>query len=455
MSANGADGADGTKQEPLKSINQAIMRAKTNGTNRVYVCAEAFEEIVAVPAGVTIYGKLDCEAQWQLASTGETILTTPLTAQPGTVPLTINSTGGSVRIEDLHIQARDIDPQAMDLRGRSSIAMIVEGGSLSLVRCVLEAGNAAPGATGRAPDPPDDTMKGQPGSSGNDACMGEIVSPKPAPRNECDATDPDDNSRAGLGGNGSFDQFDDGGNGAPGGDNGGSRQGNGDCGNGGPGMSGGQGRPGSGGKGIGKITSAGYQGDPGMPGQRGKTGQGGGGGAGGMGENVCMRENGGASGGSGGTGGCGGAGGAGGEPGGSSIALLSIDAKLTFQDVRLIAKAGGNGGSGASGQSGGEGGEGGPGGMGVADRSLSAGCAGGKGGNGGQGGKGGGGQGGHSIGIAYRGTPPPTNNVTIKFGTAGEGGQGDDSDPNDPKKNNGDLGKAVEALSFDDEPASP
>ena len=54
----------------------------------------------------------------------------------------------------------------------------------------------------------------------------------------------------------------------------------------------------------------------------------------------------GASGGAGGTGGCGGALGGGGQAGGSSIALLVLDAEVTLASVTLTAGKGGNGGGG-------------------------------------------------------------------------------------------------------------
>ncbi|WP_437648889.1 hypothetical protein [Sorangium sp. So ce362] len=446
VSEAGVDGADGTKQEPLKSISEAIGRVVDSENPRVYVCIGTYTEAVTVPAGVTIYGRLDCDANWTRVD--EEGAETVLTAEPGTVPLKISAAGGSVRIEDLHVKAEKFDPQDVAMRGTSSIATIAEGGSITLVRCTLEADDAAPGATGAPADPPDSAMAGKPGNAGNAACTGVVVAPNASPRKECRTGDSSEESRGGLGGNGSDSQGLPGSNGTPNGiANAGARLANGDCGGGGMGKAGDPGVPGLGATGTGTISSAGYEGAPGEPGQLGKPGQGGGGGAGGKGEGACTgasAEFGGASGGSGGTGGCGGNGGNGGGAGGSSIALLSIDAALTFQDVRLIARAGGHGVAGASGQLGGSGADGGPGGMGIANRPLSAGCAGGTGGDGGQGGKGGGGLGGHSIGIAFRGTPPPTVGVEIDHGAAGDGGEGHDSDA----KYDGKPGVAADTFEF-------
>ncbi|WP_437726445.1 hypothetical protein [Sorangium sp. So ce861] len=446
VSEAGVDGAAGTKEAPLKSIEEAIGRVVDSENPRVYVCIGTYTEAVTVPAGVTIYGRLDCDADWiRVDEEGEE---TVLTAQAGTLPLKISATGGSARLEDLHVKAEKIDPQDAAMRGTSSIATIAEGGSITLVRCTLEADDAAPGTTGEPADPPDSAMEGKPGTAGNTACTMEIVTPNSPPRKECGTADSSDESRGGVGGIGYNAQGFPGSNGFPDGiANAGFRQANGDCGRGGMGKAGDTGVPGLGATGTGTISSAGYEGALGEPGQRGRPGQGGGGGAAGKGEGACTGASadfGGASGGSGGTGGCGGNGGNGGGSGGSSIALLSIDAALTFQDVRLIAKAGGNGGAGASGQLGGTGADGGAGGMGIANRPLSAGCAGGTGGDGGQGGKGGGGLGGHSIGIAFRGTPPPTDGVEIDYGAAGDGGEGDNSDA----KYDGKPGVAAATLEF-------
>jgi hypothetical protein len=67
---------------------------------------------------------------------------------------------------------------------------------------------------------------------------------------------------------------------------------------------------------------------------------------------------------------------------------------------------------------------------------------GGSGGDGGPGGKGGGGRGGHSIGIAYRGTAPPTESITIQTGIFGAGGQGADA------AGNGKEGVKANTLAF-------
>ncbi|WP_437336971.1 PGRS family protein [Sorangium sp. So ce394] len=424
VSTKGADGAEGTKEDPLKSINEAIELARSKGTKRVYLCAsdeeEPFEESVTVPAGVTVYGGLNCAAKWAWESGSKTFLTAP----QGEVPLRLNAAEGTVRILDLHVKARPIvidlnNPDDAEKYGQSSIAAIADGGSggsdnssVELVRCTLEADEAASGAPGEAPDSQRAT-KGSDGNDGNEACTADLVPAALAPENDCGIPDESsDNSVGGAGGNGFPNQAGTGSAGSPGEDanpNGGTRTGTGACGAGLVGRNGADGGAGEHASDKGTLSSDGYTGSPGKDGKPGSPGQGGGGGAGARGgSSVCPRDSagdGGASGGSGGAGGCGGKGGKGGGPGGSSIALVSIHAELLFKDVHLIASAGGAGGEGAAGQRGGLGGE--PGAGGDGPTTLSTGCSGGAGGIGGNGGPGGKGSDGHSLGIAYLGNPPP------------------------------------------------
>ncbi|WP_437612643.1 PGRS family protein [Sorangium sp. So ce834] len=431
VSTQGDDGGDGTKSEPLKSINEAIELAVSGGAKRVYLCAndegEPFDEAVTVPAGVTVYGGLDCAANWEWGKASKTYLTAP----QGEVPLRLDAADESVRILDLHVKAKPIvidfgEPDYAESYGKSSIAAIADGGSgeidagsVELVRCTLEADEAAPGFPGDAvTSGPPRAANGQDGSAGNAACTAGIVTANAPPETDCGTPDdPSDDSIGGIGGSGSAASAAPGGAGSPGETenlNGGTR-GTGACGDGRVGRNGEEGGPGGAASGKGKLSSDGYTGTPGEDGKPGTPGQGGGGGAGARGgSGACPTGSpgtGGASGGSGGAGGCGGKGGKGGGPGGSSIALVSIHAKLSFQQVQLIAKAGGTGGEGTAGQLGGLGGEPGPGGDGPT--TLSTGCTGGTGGNGGNGGTGGKGSDGHSLGIAYVGTAPPDEGVTI------------------------------------------
>ncbi|WP_437945927.1 hypothetical protein WME98_34320 [Sorangium sp. So ce296] len=435
VSEDGDDGAVGTKEAPLRSIGEAIARVEGADKPHVYVCVGTFEEAVSVQTKVSIFGRLDCKtegANWRWTSTAETILTTPPTAPPGTAPLTMSAAGKSVRIEDFHVVAPPItvdledpdNPDNKDRYGKSSIAVIADGGNIALERCTFDAGEAAPGAPGALHR--QRATKGGDGSSGSEACTAGTVTTDEPPENDCGMpNDSSDNSIGGLGGIGTSTQAGLGAPGSPGEDanpNGGTRSSGGACGNGKDGQAGKAGDAGDDAKGTGAIDSTGFTGLTGGTGKPGTPGQGGGGGAGARGGSACPAGSpglGGASGGSGGAGGCGGEGGKGGGPGGSSIALLSINATLTFEDVLLKAKAGGRGGPGGEGQVGGAGGALGRGGTGPT--ALSTGCDGGRGGDGGPGGPGGKGSDGHSLGIAYLGHPPPEEGegvVAIEVGAA-------------------------------------
>ncbi|WP_437851506.1 PGRS family protein [Sorangium sp. So ce363] len=434
VTAGGDDGADGTKAAPLGTLGAAIARARENGTARVYACAETFEVEAALemPAGVTLYGGLDCARGWAYAGASDSARTT-LTAAEGVIPLALRGGEGVARIEDAAIVARSIDASNPEKRGLSSIAAVAEAVAVELVRCALEAGDGAPGEEGAAHAEP--AQRGGDGSAGNAACSADIVVPANAPVNACGA--PEDPSDDSFGGSGGVGFQSSGGAGSPGSPgiamNSGAGEVAAECTAGTAGDNGIHGEPGAGARGVGEIAASGYAGVAGSDGAPGTTAQGGGGGGGAKGGTAAGQctagSAGGASGGSGGAGGCGGAGGRGGGAGGSSIALVSLDATFLFQDVTTATGRGGDGGAGGPGQGGGPAGAGGPGG-GVPEgaTALRPGCTGGPGGTGGRGGTGGGGLGGHAIGIAHVGAAPPAEGVTFAVGKAGAGGVGVDAE---------------------------
>jgi hypothetical protein len=428
VAASGDDAAPGTKGAPVKTIQQAVALAQQDGAaRRVYACAEPLEGGIKVSGGVAIFGGLNCTDGWDwIGETHKTILTAPV----GEIPLVMRGGDGAVRVEDVHVTARAIDTSNEAARGMSSIAALAESVAVEMSRCVLEASDAADGNDGEAYA--ETAVAGEQGNPGREACSAEIVVPGGVKRNECGTPDDQsDDSTGGRGGIGELDSGGDGNNGTPADAvNGGSGQNTAACTTGGAGTEGAAGDPGPSATGLGSLSSAGYGGVSGRPGTPGTTAQGGGGGGGAKGgtaANQCTPDSaGGASGGSGGPGGCGGKGGHPGGAGGASIAFVSLDATLTFDGVSLKAGRGGRGGNGGPGQEGGSGGLGGIGGTlptGVED--LKAGCSGGPGGKGGNGGNGGGGIGGHSLGIAFRGTPPPSGGFSITTGEPGPGGNGD------------------------------
>ncbi|WP_437709312.1 PGRS family protein [Sorangium sp. So ce448] len=431
VSATGDDVNAATKEAPVKTLSAALSLAEKNETRRVYACAETFDEAVEVAGTVTIYGGLDCANGWGWVGREKK---TTLTAVAGKIPLVMRggSAEATVRVEDVHVQARGIGPEDAALAGASSIAAVADEASVELVRCVVEAGDAAAGAEGAPYEM--SAMGGAIGNSGNEACSAPIVVPGASPKNDCGTPeDASDDSSGGLGGVGAADVGGAGSKGTPGAKlNGGAGEEEAPtvCSEGMSGENGTDGMPGAGASGLGELSASGYVGAAGRDGMKGGTAQGGGGGGGakgGTGADKCPNEAsaGGASGGSGGAGGCGGAGGRGGGAGGSSIALISLNAALSFEDVTLKTGRGGAGGKGGAGQEGGEGGAGGPGGKKIdGATSLNDACAGGSGGKGGPGGGGGGGRGGHALGIAYKGAAPPVQGATVELGEAGIGGLG-------------------------------
>ncbi|CAN90794.1 putative secreted protein [Sorangium cellulosum So ce56] len=427
VASTGNDDNAGTRAEPVATLAVALRRAAEDGVG-VYACAETFEEAVEIPAGAKLFGGLDCANGWTWV--GETAKTTVAPGEEG-IALKVMRGEDPVRIED--ISARAADAQAP---GASSIAVLVDGGTAEFARCELVAGNAADGAEGE--DAPSDVpAQASPGNAGADACSDLDGTPGPDATlsggaqvvNECGG----ELSIGGGGGDGNVTNGTGGDVGASGAlgaaGSGEPTAGNWSCASGGTGQGGDNGAAGDAGlaaSGLGRLSSLGYAGVSGGPGKAGTPGQGGGGGGGAKGgAAICSgaMPGAGASGGSGGPGGCGGLPGEGGGAGGASIALASVEGKVTLKDCMLKAGNGGKGGAGGDLQPGGLGGLGGVGGVGVSGSKAA--CAGGQGGQGGNGGPGGGGLGGPSLAIAYRGEAVKQEGQTmLQPGTPGAGGPG-------------------------------
>ncbi len=420
VSATGDDGATGAQDKPVQSLKQAVMLAR-DGEKRIYACAEELAGPVELPAGIAVYGGLDCGVMprsWLYV--GDKSKTT-IMADAEMVPLTLAS-GTGTKLFDLHVLAK-----AAVNAGGSSIAVVADQVTAEIIGCVFEAGNGLAGAPSKGYTSA--AQAGAMGNKGNDACMANTVVGGDPVASMCGGPD----SSSGNGGSGFTAS---GGAGSPGFPTGATNGGMGEivsaCTPGMKGEDGAPGIPGPGATGLGAISKSGFAGVLGMPGLLGPPGQGGGGGGGakgGMALDKCpvAGMTGGAAGGSGGSGGCGGAGGKGGNPGGSSIALISLGSSLTFSQVTLRTGKGGNGGDGGVGQDGGFGGPPGTGGAVAGMNGLNPGCNGGPGGSGGKGGKGGGGTGGHSIAIAFTGNKPVKGEWTATTGTFGGGGLGGDA----------------------------
>lgn len=427
---NGSPGAAGTMQAPQKTLGEAIVTWVPG--KAIYVCDGALtdSEPLTVPAGVVVYGGLDCAGAYKVKSA---TARTALAPKPGAIPLTLSGGAAATELHRLSVSAT-----ADVLPGSSAIGIVVGEVPATLEGVDVTTGDGVAGLSSATPtdnigpsDPNDLSIRGNAGAVANTTTPG---TPNPGGMAKVNALCMSIGGKGGDGGEVLAMTPQAGITGSPGsatplppplGMNNGQ---------GGPGEvtipceAGRGGAPGavvldapgaSGASSLGTLSLTGYQGVSGGPGPDGNPGQGGGGGGGAKGK--ITPDTRGASGGSGGAGGCGGHGAPGGGPGGASIALILLGPTApTLVNVTLVTRKGGDGGAGAAGQFGVGGGNGGVGGDGDLV-GLNDGCDGGKGGKGGNGGAGGGGRGGHSVGIAYV-SAAPSSGFTVMHAAAGAAG---------------------------------
>ncbi len=377
VAAGSTAGGDGSRGAPFALLSEAI----ASGAKVIYACAGRYDEPVVVPAGVALFGGLDCD-EWRFDLEARSDLTSP----PDTIPMTL-ANGSGTRVEGWRVTARDAE-----VAGGSSVALLAHQVTAAVRRVDLIAGDARDGAPGAA---------GDPGAAGANATDASGTNAGFGGQASCG------DAHGGNGGNGT-NLGNPGQSGQPSQGNAGSAG----CTGGGDGDDGGDGGAGENASAPGSLSESGFT--PGAPGAAGGIGVAGGGGGGGGGKQSL-------GGGGGGAGGCGGGGGRPGQSGGSSIALAAIDATLTIEDSTARVGRGGDGGAGGAGGPGGPGGDGGAG--------AGTACVGGAGGAGGAGGRGGGGAGGHAVILAYRGATPDLRGLGfdgLSPEQAGEGaGDGD------------------------------
>jgi hypothetical protein len=435
---------EGSEEAPLKSLAEAIALARSSKKNTVFACRGAYLEAVSVPAGVSLYGGLDCDnAEW--APRGiDGMERSAIQGEAGVIPLRLegDGSGASIAMDGFSVTAAP----AAEAGGSSIAAIAMDTAVVTLTSCDLIAGDGAPGAPGEdAPIEVPMSAKPTDANKGVTACASVVLNLGGSPHeNTCENGEI---SIGGAGGQASTALGQSGLDGAPANpampQSGSGGTGDMACevgkGTGTPGASGADGAAGIGAAGIGSISiDKGFTGISGGDGGLGAVGQGGGGGAGQKGKVGCA----GASGGAGGAGGCGGKGGKGGMAGGSSIALMSMNASIKLVEVTLVAGSGGKGGNGGNAQGGGSGSAGSPGGTGASG--LPSGCNGGVGGMGGKGGSGGGGSGGHALGIAFKGAAP-VGDFAVTRGAKGEAGLGGNGNFQD---NGGQPGEELDTLEF-------
>lgn len=421
-SSRGDDKSAGTREAPVKTIAVALQLA-AYAKQRVYACAELFQEAVEMPSGFTLFGGLDCAHGWAYIGSSKQTKIKPLERA---IALTLlKGEQGKSLVTDVHAEG----PNASDPGASSIGALAREGANATLRRCTLVANHGAAGKPGEPGD--DHNMPGDAGTSGKagaDACTADMVSGGAQLKTSCGGL----TSIGAQGGNGGPTSGTTGADGQPSpapNPQGYGLGGDGEvpgltCMVGEAGADGVNGKEALGAHGPGHLTQSGYVADAAADGEDGLPGQGGGGGGGRKaGALFCgMGPKGGAAGGSGGSGGCGGKGGKGGGAGGSSIALVNLSHGLTLFDCQLTAGDAGDGGPGGVSQIGGAPGIAGEGGMGKNGSGFC--CAGAQGGKGGNGGNGGGGLGGSSIAFAYTASDITLTGFVLVVGKKGKGGYG-------------------------------
>jgi hypothetical protein len=445
--ANGSDDADGSREQPLRSLARAL--EVTSGSSADIYLRDSTDGPSYSPDGhalsVSIYGGYDAEwvrsgesrtavvgdsAGWRVTGADVVISGIDYAGADGAglVAGLWVIDAGTVSIEDSSIVGgSSSDDIAVGLVGR-------ETSEISLTRVTVAAGTAGLGANGGAGEEPTQGSTGGKSASGRSGGSGGSVDGGKG------GSGADGAERGSSGSNG-------GGAGPLGGGGGGGAGGigvnatNGGAGQGGSGGKGGRG--GDGGRGMdvfeGFISASDDQlpgidvvypfGNPGAAGDAGANGQGGGGGGGGGGD-VLHDGGGGGGGGGGGRAGLGGAPGMGG-PGSIGAWIHDVDV-LRLDRSRIEGGTGGRGGNGGSGAVGNAGAGGGRGAKGDDSFLTEAGDGGGGGGGGGggQGGDGGGGAGGPSIGlVTIDVSSVVATGSVIEAGTGGMGGSGSRAGP--------------------------
>ena len=136
----GDDANPGGRDKPLKTIGAAI---RTAGVTRIYACAEVFHEAITVPAGITLYGGLDCRNGWTYVGK---MKKSTLAAAPEAIALTVASTASGTEVVDFGLQAAD----AVQNSG-SSVAVTVNHAAIRFTRTDIVAGAGRDGMPGLTP----------------------------------------------------------------------------------------------------------------------------------------------------------------------------------------------------------------------------------------------------------------------------------------------------------------
>jgi hypothetical protein len=475
---------DGSIDDPVRSVGQAIALARALSLRDVYVATGLYEESIELRPGVHVYGGYSADFRVHDPRVYETTLfgQPPTTQRPATV--TVVGLEGAATLDGFTIYGR-----SRSVAGGTSIAVYVRdaGSGLTLTNNRIVAGDGGYGARGSDGTSGADGLGGvdgypihdtgslsvcagrSGGAGGQRTCSGTAVHGGAGGNSQCPVYDasvanpgwdyhaPGENGSPGLyhGGAGGEAGYDAQWNTSTSPACGICRQPKDSSGNflsdsgsaGGDGLAGADGTLGAGcSQAGGQIAGGVWTGVAGQGGGAGDHGGGGGGGGAGGGVQVvgCSTLGGhdiGGSGGGGGSGGCGGSAATGGGAGGGSFGILVVftvppTGLPRIQGNDITTGLGGVGGDGGTGGKGGAGGGGAAGGIGNPSSPdyqsywcASEGGNGGHGGRGGHGGGGGGGCGGVSYGVYVSGagglslTPLRSNSVQAT-GAGGTGGRG-------------------------------
>jgi Bacterial Ig-like domain len=377
VAVNGDDANEGTRAEPMKTLQAAIDKAAASGAD-VYMGAGEYAQSLILADGVSLYGGFD--ADW--------------VRKPGAATKVISDAPKAISgagVSNLVVDGLTIVSGDAAAPGESSYGILLASSAgVTISNNDITAGNGADGQDGAAGAP---GAAGAAGSNGTAGCSSTF----PTPCIPFGGAGGNGGPPGGAGGRGnsaaagSAGQAGSGLLGGTAGAGGASGPVGGTGVNGGAGGNGAAGENGGDANGVGLASFSGYLPMSGTAGKSGLEGSGGGGGGGGGGK-VCPplifcfpgAGNGAGGGGGGGTGGKGGAPGKGG--GGSfGIFLFNSDARAVAPNNTFHLGNGGHGGKGGAGGSGGAGGAAGSG----ARADTNAVGAGGNGGAGGAGGAGG------------------------------------------------------------------
>ena len=419
-SPNGDDTFADTRENPVKTITQAIKLAQQQSKPGVYLDKGIYAGSVTLVAGINVYGGYDSGNLWARSAANESLI------QGGPTAVTANNLNKETHLELVSVKSADGTAP-----GQSSYGVFVanSSGPVIIGQAKINAGNAMAGAVGTNGTAGAD---GKTATAGLNGCTNSCGACATQGIGGAAAAGSCGNS-GGKGGDGGCDTNSGGGGGTGSGGGGGLGGGGGgyaSCpfGSSSSGSQGKDGAPGTDGNlgaqalAAGTMNASGYivaSGGDGSAGSNGSGGGGGGGGGGGSGSLGCNTDKGG---GGGGSGGCGATAAKGGGGGGGSFGIFSYASTVTLNGGSIASGRAGDGGKGGNGATGGL--VGGGAGAGGGSGDASGGGRGGNGGIGGNSGAGAGGTGGPSYGIYAKMSTVVTNGVQASNGAFGVGGNG-------------------------------